>query len=156
MTEARVSKEFVDQTFQVVSKVHETIIDKSGGESGIRDEGGLHHSIHKIYNYQIRNLNDPVSVGAFVYKEFARRHHFNDGNKRTAHAFAKIIMFTMGYHFKVEYKNAVIYIIKIAEYESKITFSEIKEWISPYLTKISNEDIVNYIKKIILEVSNES
>ncbi|MBU1111331.1 MAG: type II toxin-antitoxin system death-on-curing family toxin [archaeon] len=152
MVEARVSKEFVDETFQIIAKIHEAIIDESGGEKGIRDEGGLHHSIHKIYNYQIKNSNNPVSVGAFVYKEFARRHHFNDGNKRTAHIYAKIILFTMGFHFKIEYKEAVIFIIKVAEYESKITFNGIKNWISPHLIKISEEDLVKYIKKIILEV----
>ena len=154
--EKKASGIFVEQTFQVVSKLHEKIINYSGGEKGIRDKGGLYNSVYKILNFQEKHTDDPVSVGAFVYKELARRHHFNDGNKRTAHIFAKVNLFIMGVHFKIEYKEAVLFIIKIAEFESKVTFNEIKEWIKPRLTKIPEKDMVKYIKNIILEVSDET
>src|SRR3989344_3891612 len=114
-----VSKEFVDETYSLIADVHDKIIEQTGGIKGIRDIGGLQHSINKVLTFQNNNSNDSISVGAFVYKELARRHHFNDGNKRTAHAFAKIMLFLMDNHFKIQYKEAVPFIIEIAKHDSK-------------------------------------
>ena len=152
--EKKVGRFFIEQIIQVITNLHRAIIVKSGGEMGVRDEGGLYNSVCKILNFQKKYENDPISVGAFVYKELSRRHHFNDGNKRTAHIFAKIILFTMGFHFKIEYGDAVHFIIKVAEYESTVTFSEIKGWIKPHLIEIPEKDIAKYIKKIITEVTD--
>ena len=150
----KISKDFVEKSFQLISELHNAIINTSGGEHGIRDDGGLYNSVYKILRYQENNNNDPVSVGAFVYKEIARRHHFNDGNKRTAHTYAKVVLYLMSYHLKVEYKNATPFIIKIAEYQSQVTFAEIKMWIEKNLVKISDEDIAKYLKEIILETKH--
>jgi death-on-curing family protein len=153
--EIKVSEVFIEQIIEVITNLHETIIVQSGGEKGIRDKGGLYNSIYKILYFQEKQADDPVSVSAFVYKELARRHHFNDGNKRTAHVFAKIILFIMGFHFKIEYKDAVYFIIKIAEYGSIVTFNEIKDWLKPHVMEIPEKDIGKYIKKLVLEVTDE-
>lgn len=132
----KISKEFIEETNNLISRLHDKIIKFSGGTNGIRDKGGLYHSIHKILLYQEEHSGDAVSIGAFVYEELARRHHFNDGNKRTAHAFAKIMLFLSGYHLKIEYKEAVHFIIEVAKYQSKITFGDIKKWIKKNSIKI--------------------
>ena len=87
-------------------------------------------------SYQESHRDDPMAVGAFVYQELAQRHHFSDGNKRTAHAFAKIMLFLSGYHLKIEYKEAVKFIIEVAKYKSKITPEKIKEWVGKHTLKI--------------------
>ena len=153
MMQEMVSKEFVDKTVEFLSEFHDLIIDESGGVRGVRDIGGLHNSVYKILRYRKRHQDNPVSVGAFVYEELARRHHFNDANKRTAHAFAKFQLFFMGVHLKVEYKDAVPFIIEVAKYESKITFTQIKDWIKLHLSELPHETVEKYINETILDIS---
>ncbi len=148
-----VSKEFVDKTVKFLSEFHDLIVDVSGGTKGVRDMGGLHNSVYKILMYRTRHQADPVSVGAFVYEELARRHHFNDANKRTAHAFAKILLFSINVHLKVEYKDAVPFIIEVAKYESKVTSNEIKIWVKSHLTDLPHQKLEKYLNETVLDIS---
>ena len=143
-----ITKLFVEVTYQLLADIHTKIIETSGGEQGIRDEGGLYNSVYRILRYEEIH-SDAASRAAFIYKELARRHHFNDGNKRTAHVFAKITLFSMGRHFKIEYEQAVPFIMDIASFQSKITFKEIKNWVASQLIGINKEDMENYLKKLL-------
>src|SRR3989339_590505 len=97
---------------EMIINIHNTIIKLSGGERGVREEGGIYNSTYKLLNHQSKNQNIPVSIGAFVLNEFARRHFFNDGNKRTAYAICKIFMLINKCHLKIQYKEATKIIIK--------------------------------------------
>jgi len=147
-----VGKDYIEQTLRLLIDIHNEIIEKSGGEKGVRDQGGLYNSICKISNMRFKKHEDPSLVAAFVYAELARRHHFNDGNKRTAHIFAKVMLFLMDFHLKVDYRSATPFIIRIAEHNSKITTSQIKSWIEMNLTSIDEKDIGKYINDVIQEV----
>ena len=131
----------------MVVSIHDGIIGISGGEGGIRDEGGIHNSLYKLLNYQNRNKNTPQNIGAFALNEFARRHYFVDGNKRTAYAIAKILMLVNKCHLKIKYKEATDFIIKIAEYESEISFEEIKKWIKQNCIMIDEKELRNYLSR---------
>ena len=146
-----ISKEFVDKAVEFLCEFHDLIVDESGGIKGVRDIGGLHNSVYKILTYRKRHQDDPVSVGAFVYEELARRHHFNDANKRTAHAFAKFQLFFMGAHLKVEYKDAVPFVIEIAKHDSKVTINQIKDWIRSNISELPHEQVEKYINETILD-----
>lgn len=153
-----VSRDYIEKSYVLISQLHDKIIEHSGGVKGIRDAGGLYHSLHRILIYQEEHSADPISVGAFVYEELARRHHFNDGNKRTAHAFAKLMLFLMDYHLKIEYKEAVYFIIEIAKYNSPVSSKKIKEWVKKHLTLVPEQyknDIIKYLNDTILDVTNE-
>ncbi len=155
----RVSKDYIEKTYTLISQLHDKIISHSGGTKGIRDAGGLYHSIHKILMYQDEYPNDFISVGAFVYEELARRHHFHDGNKRTAHAFAKIMLFLMGYHLKIEYKEAVHFIIEVAKYNSSVPLTKIKEWVKKNLVVVPErykKNTVKYLNDAILDVGYDT
>lgn len=95
--------------------------------------------------------NAPVLVGAFVYEELARRHHFNDANKRTSHGFAKVMLFLMGLHFKIEYDEAVKFIIEIAKHKSKVTLEEIEKWISSHVVPVEDKNLEEYLKEVVLD-----
>ena len=49
-----------------------------------------------------------------MMKEFATRHHFNDGNKRFSHVLAKLLLLADGYHLEIGYKTVVPFVISIA------------------------------------------
>jgi death-on-curing protein len=105
--------------------IHNRIIEISGGEKGIREEGGIYNSTYKLLNHQHKNQRNPTSIGAFALNEFARRHFFVDGNKRTAYAIAKIFMLINKCHLKINYQEATQFILEVAKHGSKVTFDEI-------------------------------
>ena len=148
----RVSKGIVLKMEETIINIHNTIIKLSGGEMGVRDEGGIYNSIYRLLNYQYRNQSNPESIGAFALNEFAKRHYFIDGNKRTAYAIAKIFMLINKCHLQIQYKEATEFMLKVAEYDSKVTLEEIKEWISENCIQIPDKVVENYLNKTALHL----
>jgi len=124
----------------------------SGGEKGIREDGGIYNSTYKILSHQNKNKKSPTSIGAFILNEFAKRHYFVDGNKRTAYAISKIFMLVNRCHLKTEYHEALKFILEIAKYDSKVTFEEIKKWLDENCTHIEEKDVENYLNKILVNI----
>lgn len=148
----RISKGIILKMENTIINIHNTIINLSGGENGVRDEGGIYNSVYKLLNYQYKNQNNPENIGAFALNEFATRHYFTDGNKRTAYAIAKIFMLINKCHLKIQYKEATKFIIKVAEYNSKITLKEIKKWINDNCIEINEKILENYLNKTALNL----
>src|SRR3989344_2153767 len=148
----KVSRNFVVEMQEMIINIHNAIIKFSGGAMGVRDEGGIYNSTYKLLNNQHKNLREPQSIGAFALNEFAKRHYFVDGNKRTAYAIAKIFMLINGCHLKVQYKEATHFIIEIAKYESKVHFEEIRKWLSGNCLPIEQKDLENYLNKAALNL----
>ncbi len=138
---------------ETIINIHDNIIKISGGERGVREHGGIYNSTYKLLNLQNKNQRDPISIGAFVLNEFAKRHHFIDGNKRTAYVLAKIFMLINKCHLRIEYTEAVKFILKIAKYESPVTIEEIKGWLSDNCVAIDGKDVENYLNKVFVNLS---
>jgi len=147
-----ISKGIVLKLEETIIKVHDTIIKLSGGEIGVRDEGGIYNSIYKLLNYQSRNMKNPENIGAFTLNEFAKRHYFTDGNKRTAYAIAKIFMLINKCHLRIQYKEATDFIIKIAEYNSRVNLEDIREWLKDNCMIIDDKVVENYLNKTALKL----
>lgn len=151
----KLSKEFVIKMEETIINIQNNIIKRSGGERGIRDEGGIYNSTCKLLSHQFRHKNDPLSIGAFILNEFAKRHHFNDGNKRTAYVLAKIFMLINKCHLKIEFSQAVDFILNIAKYDSNIEFEQIKKWLKENCSLIDEKDVENYINKVFVNLEME-
>lgn len=149
----KVSHLFVLDMKKFVINIHNAIIKIGGGEYGIRDEGGIHNSTHKLLNHLNKNQRNPISMGTFALNEFAKRHYFVDGNKRTAYAVAKIFMLINKCHLKIQYKEAADFIREVAKYESKITFEDIKNWFSKNCMIIDKKDVEEYLNQKFVDVS---
>lgn len=148
----RVSKGMVLKMQEMIIQIHDTIINLSGGELGVRDEGGIYNSTSKLINHQYKNQLNPESIGAFALNEFAKRHYFTDGNKRTAYAIAKIFMLINKSHLKTQYKEAVSFILRVAEYDSKVQFEDIRKWLKNCCIHIESKDVENYLNKEALQL----
>ncbi len=138
---------------ETIVNLHNAIINISGGEKGVRDEGGIYNSTYKLLNHQYKNQKNPESIGAFALNEFAKRHYFTDGNKRTAYAIAKIFMLINRCHLKIQYKEATNFILKVAEYDSKVSLGEIKKWIANNCIPIEEKDVENYLSKSFVNLT---
>ena len=137
---------------ETIVNIHNTIIKLSGGELGVRDSGGIYNSVYKLLSYQYKNQDKPESIGAFALNEFAKRHYFVDGNKRTAYAVAKVFMLINKCHLKIQYKEATEFMLKVAEYDSKISLEEIKKWIEDNSLRIDERVLENYLNKTALHL----
>ena len=137
-----VSKKSVEHFASVVKTVYRTMMEACGDTAAIRDEGGIHNSAWKILKQAAKNEN-PAELAAYIYLEFATRHYFFDGNKRTAHMIAKMFLMFRAIHLKVNYKDATRFIIEIGA--GKKTQSEIVKWIrdnsEEYDTKAQFENV---------------
>jgi len=149
----RISKGIVLKMEETIIKIHDTLIKLSGGEYGIRDRGGIYNSTYKLLNHQYRHQRNPISIGAFALHEFAKRHFFIDGNKRTAYAVAKIFMLINKCHLKIQYKEATTFILEVAKYESKITFDDIKKWFDEKCDIIESKDVEGYLNKAFVNLT---
>ena len=114
----KISKEFIENIKITMIGLHHSIIKNSGGERGIRDEGGIHNAVYKVFSYMKKEFKYPHKVGAFVFDDLAKRHYFVDGNKRTAYCFTKAVLMMMNYHLKVDYNIAVPFILQIANHKN--------------------------------------
>ena len=148
----RIQREVILKMEEMIIKIHDIIVKLSGGELGLRDEGGIYNSTYKLLNHQYRNQKNPDGIGAFALNEFAKRHYFIDGNKRTAYAISKVFMLINRCHLKIQYQEATDFILKVAEYDSKITFEDIKKWLDENCIRIENKDIESYLNKTALNL----
>lgn len=154
----RTSKEVTKRLIKEINRTHDNIIKFSGGLGGIREDGGIYNSTFKILNYQSRHRDDPIGMGAFILNEFAKRHYFNDGNKRTAYALSKMFMLINRCHLFVNYSDSVNFILEIAKYDSKIEFQKIKRWLKSRCKIVDEKDAETYLKdtlyNLIVEVKD--
>tara|TARA_Y100000310_G_C20699949_1_gene828809 strand:- start:3029 stop:3643 length:615 start_codon:yes stop_codon:yes gene_type:complete len=144
-----ITKEVILRLVAEVIRTHDNIIEFSGGLRGIREEGGIYNSVNKILNYQMRHRNDVVGLGAFILNEFAKRHYFNDGNKRTAYAMAKTFMLINRCHLFTTYADSIGFILDVAKDNSEIEFQEIKTWLKSRCKIINKEDMETYLKDVL-------
>ncbi len=74
------TKSEISEFRENIIELHNKIIDRSGGERGIRDEGGLDHGIYMLISYFDTHKDKPVEIAAKIFDIFATRHYFVDGN----------------------------------------------------------------------------
>ncbi len=154
----RISKEYVETNVEILIRLHRAIITLTGGVHGVRDHGGIYNSVTKILTRIHRrhnSNNDAIKIGALTIRELAGRHFFNDGNKRVAYGYSKVILIILHYHLKINYIEAVDFFLKVAEHNSQVTIQEIEKWIASNITKIPTTKIDTYLKDVLYDIHNE-
>ena len=148
----RISAQYVQELKEFILVTHNEVIKTSGGELGVRDDGGIYFSTYAIASYMAKNYQDVPAIGAFIFSELAKKHHFVDGNKRTAFIMAKVFMMIWGRHIILEYRDALPFVLEISKYNSRVTFKDIKEWIEKNSEPAAGKNIATYLKSVLLEL----
>lgn len=152
----RIDKEYIEVLKEAIILIQDGIILAGGEIRGVRDDGGIYYSLYHIESKMNEYRKDPIKVGAVIYKEFAGKHHFNDGNKRFSHVFAKSIMIALRCHLKLPYIEAVEFIRKIADdYHNVVTIEEIEAWLRSNCEMINENDVKTYLKTSLFDVIQE-
>jgi len=106
-------------------EIHARLIERFGGESGIRDPGLLDSALFRPQTGYYRDL---AEMGAALFESLIMNHPFVDGNKRVAF-FATDVFFRLnGYKLVVTASEAHAYLIGLLE-AGECNYENLLPWI---------------------------
>ena len=106
--------------------MHEVLIRRFGGSSGVRDHGALEAA---IYRPQSGYYNDVTEQAAALFESLAINHPFVDGNKRIAFAAMDVFLRMNGYKLNASSKEAYAVIIGMFD-RHQLNVANLTAWIN--------------------------
>ena len=100
-----------------VLTVHATLIAKTGGTSGLRDEALLESALAATQNRHRYEAADIVRCAATYAYHLTQAHAFSDGNKRVAAAITEAFLETNGFELTMTNEELVLLFLAIASGE---------------------------------------
>jgi len=115
--------------------IHQVLIEKFGGASGIKDRGALEASLNRPYaTFDKKDLYpSPVDKAAAILESILINHPFIDGNKRTGYVLMRMTIMECGLDIKASQNEKYDFVIQVTE--GKQDISRIKEWITSHIEK---------------------
>ncbi len=106
-------------------EIHENLIERFGGQPGIRDPGLLESALFRPRTGYYKDL---AEMGAALFESLIINHPFVDGNKRVAF-FATDVFFRLnGYKLEVVATEAYTFLIGLLE-KGECNFENLLRWI---------------------------
>lgn len=106
-------------------EIHENLIERFGGQPGIRDPGLLESALFRPRTGYYKDL---AEMGAALFESLIINHPFVDGNKRVAF-FATDVFFRLnGYKLEVVAAEAYPFLIGLLE-KGECNFENLLRWI---------------------------
>jgi death-on-curing protein len=98
-------------TVEEIIEIHERILEKYGGESGILNRGILEFAVDWVNSHPRKSIFWKVAV---LMREIICGHPFVDGNKRTGFEVADTILKAKGYKFTASQDEILEFILELA------------------------------------------
>ena len=112
-------------THDELLEIHEKLIERFGGQPGIRDPGLLESALFRPRTGYYKDL---AEMGAALFESLIMNHPFVDGNKRVAF-FATDVFFRLnGYKLEVVAAEAHPFLIGLLE-KGECNFENLLRWI---------------------------
>ena len=120
-----------------VETLHEILIKKFGGSSGIRDKESLQSALNRPFQtFNQKELHASViNKAAALMESILANHPFVDGNKRTGYLAMRLYLIKNGYDIVATLNDKYEFVMNIAVGISK--FNVILDWLNRN-TKILN------------------
>lgn len=117
-------------------QIHNVLIEKFGGLTGIRDLPGLEAALARPYATFDQHELYPLAVdkAAAVFESLVINHPFMDGNKRISYVLMRLILLENG--FDITANQDEKYEMVIAASKGEIRFDEIRKWIGSKMLKM--------------------
>ena len=112
--------------------IHERLIDKFGGASGLRDKGLLESA---LFRPQTGHYDDLAEMAAALFESLISNHAFGDGNKRVAFFTCDVFLRLNGWKLKVDSDNGYEFIVGSLE-RNQSDFDHLLPWIQQHLEKL--------------------
>jgi len=111
--------------------IHERLIEKFGGTSGLRDKGLLESA---LFRPQTGYYEDLAQMAAALFESFITNHAFVDGNKRVAFFICDVFLRLNGWKLRIEVDAAHTFIVGSLE-QGKCTYEQLLPWIQQHLVR---------------------
>jgi death-on-curing protein len=118
-------------TVEEIIEIHENIIDKYGGESGVLNRGILEFAVDWVNSHPRKSIFWKVAV---LMREIISGHPFVDGNKRTGFEVADTILKAKGYKFTASQDEILEFILELAMKGKDI--EEVVKWLKSNTKKV--------------------
>ena len=118
-----------------VLAIHERLIDRFGGISGVRDPGLLESA---LYRPQTGYYKDLAEQAAALFESLLMNHPFVDGNKRVAFFATDVFLRLNGWRLDVEAKEAYRFLMGLLE-SRQADFDHLRVWIRDSLAPLQNK-----------------
>ena len=118
-----------------VLAIHERLIERFGGDSGVRDKGLLESAVYRPQTGYYESLDE---MAAALFESLINNHAFVDGNKRIAFFACDVFLRLNGWKLVVDSNAAYEFIVGKLE-KNACTFEELVPWINKNLKKLERE-----------------
>lgn len=119
-------------SLEEVLAIHERLIDRFGGATGIRDQGLLESA---LYRPQTGYYDDLASMAAAMFESLLLNRAFVDGNKRVAFFATDVFLRLNGWKLSVDGLEAHRFLIGHIEAGS-CNYENLQVWINESLVKV--------------------
>ncbi len=120
-----------DLTVEKIIEIHDEIILKFDGATGVLSESTLHFMVFRIN--KTRNI---FRKAAIALHAIGSQHPFIDGNKRTALVVAENVLGQQGYYIAADEDIIVDFMLAVASYKSEP--DEIEQWLREHVKTMEN------------------
>lgn len=113
---------------EIIHSLHEKLLVRYGGSSGIRDHGLLESALarpEQLLHYESANFFELAASYCFG---IVKNHPFIDGNKRTGFMCAYIFLRANGYTYTASEEDALKHTVALAA--SEITEENYAQWLT--------------------------
>jgi death-on-curing protein len=115
-----------------VLAIHERLIDKFGGQSGIRDRGLLESALFRPQTGYYENLEE---MAAALFESLLINHPFIDGNKRVAFFASDVFLRLNGWKMQVDSDAAYTFLMECFD-SGTCNYEHLLPWIRSALIRI--------------------
>ncbi len=120
-----------DLTVEKIIEIHDEIILKFDGATGVLSESTLHFMVFRIN--KTRNI---FRKAAIALHAIGSQHPFIDGNKRTALVVAENVLGQQGYYIAADEDIIVDFMLAVASYKSEP--DKIEQWLREHVKTMEN------------------
>ena len=120
---------------EVVTNLHEILINKYGGVHGVRDYNALESAINRPFMTFDQNelYPSPIDKAAALIESIISNHPFIDGNKRIGYVLMRYFLLENDLDIKATQSEKFDFVIKIAQ--GQLPFEQIRSWLSEKASK---------------------
>jgi death on curing protein len=115
---------------EVVTSLHEILINKYGGVHGVRDYNALESALNRPFMTFDKNelYPSPIDKAAALIESLISNHPFIDGNKRIGYVLMRYFLLENDLDIKATQSEKFDFVIKIAQ--GQLSFEQIRSWLS--------------------------
>ena len=114
--------------------IHERLIDKFGGTSGLSDKGLLESA---LFRPQTGYYEDLAQMAAALFESLISNHAFVDGNKRVAYFICDVFLRLNGWKLRMNSDAGYTFIVGSLE-NGRCDYDHILPWIQQHLVKMES------------------